>query len=694
MKNFRVITISFFITVFILLIQQFWPYKEHFNNDAGAQTLSHTSVIDKNNFITCQFIKTRDQDFLRYHYLFDKFDKELSERTFDTYFKLLDPHKIYFYASDILSFNEYRQTLGDYIQKGDCSFIEKVQSVYKKRMDESILLIKDILKTPFNYTIDEFLETDRKKITWSQSQAESKERLRKILKFFSLHMKDDESDRKTDERLLKKYEMIRKDLEQETPNEKHGKIINAFALSLDPHSSYLLPSEQDQFKIDFNLKLVGIGATLLNIDGYTTIDSIIPGGAAYHDKTLKKGDKIIAVDSGDGQGSQDVVDMRIDKVVQLIRGKENTKVKLSILRKLPNGSMKRFELSLIRTEIQVKEGQAKSDILIVNNKKIGVINLPSFYIDYGACRKDPKNCRSSANDMRREIEALKSKKVDGIVIDLRRNGGGDLLECAKITGLFIKKPIVVQIEGKYRDVNVLEEPSQPVFEGPVAVLISKLSASASEIFAGAIQDYGRGLILGDSRTFGKGTVQSVIDLPGSGKIESAGSLHVTIAKFFLASGRSNQERGVLSDITIPDITESLEISEQMTDYPLPYTVIKPAKDFRPMQNLDAVIARLKEQSQTRIKNSKEFQVVLNDIQEAKREDASLVSLKEKPKKKEAKESEAKKKKIRGKSTSEVILDSDIQLREAGYILLDFITPELKKESVNKSDSKKNNLRKK
>jgi carboxyl-terminal processing protease len=610
---------------------------QYFNIFPSFQLANSEENIKKNTkqnvaFLTCSSLSERAKDFLKYHYVFRNFDPELSKRTFDMFIKLLDPGKLYFTQSDINEFSKQEPDLFKNINNIDCRLISGENGIYeryKKRLEEATVLAKSALKENADFTKDEFIETDRKKIEWSKSSAELKDRWRKTIKFIVLNMKDSDDIEKIKTRLSKRYDMIKKDIESRSTDEVYSLFLNAFALSLDPHSSFLTPVDNAQFQMDFSLKFVGIGATLKGVDGYTIIDAIVPGGAAAKDGRLKKNDKIVAVDSGDGTGIQDVIEMDLGKVVQLIRGKEGTTVKLVILRKDLDGKMNRFNVLLKRAIVQIKDSEAKSEIMNLNNKKIGIINLPSFYIDYKGCQDNPNTCRSSSNDMNREIKKLKAAKVDGIIVDLRRNGGGDLSETQKIVGIFIKNPIVTQVEDREKQVRTLEfEVNDPPYTGPLAILVSKYTASASEILSGAVQDYGRGFILGDSRTFGKGTVQTVIEVPGTGGRATDGAIHVTIAKFFRPSGKSNQEKGVLSDVIIPDILDATDIGEKENDYALPYTTIKPTRDFKPERDLKDVISKLQKMSASRVEKTPEFKKIIEAIEKAQKDKNTLVSLKE------------------------------------------------------------------
>ena len=665
-------------------------------------------------FLTCSTLSDRMKDFLKNHYDFRSFNEELSKRTFDMFIKLLDPGKLYFTKEDISEFAKQEPSLFKNINNYDCRLITGENGIYeryKKRLNKATILAKSALNEKPDFTKEEFIETDRKKTEWANSPADLKDRWRKTIKFIILNMKDSDEIEKIKTRLSKRYDLIKKDVEGKSTDDIYSLFLNSFALSLDPHSSFLTPVDNQQFQMDFSLKFVGIGATLKGIDGYTIIDAIVPGGAAAKDGRLKKNDKIVAVDSGDGSGIQDVIEMDLSKVVQLIRGKEGTIVKLVILRKDLDGKMNRFTVTLKRAVVQIKDSEAKSDILNINNKKIGIINLPSFYIDYKGCQDNPSSCRSSSNDMLREVKKLKASKVDGIVVDLRRNGGGDLSETQRIVALFIKDPIVTQVEDKEKNVRTLSvEVKEPAYTGPLAILVSKYTASASEILSGAVQDYGRGLILGDSRTFGKGTVQTVFEVPGTGDRSTDGAIHVTIAKFFRPSGKSNQEKGVLSDIIIPDIIDATDIGEKENDYALPYTTIKASRDFKPERDLKEDISKLQKMSSERVDKSAEFKKIVDAINKARKDKNTLVSLKEnkdtKDKEKNVAQNSLKtkeKKIVNNKDTAskekekidklktsneelsflsededtpefstKVIRKNDIQLKEAANILLDEI----------------------
>ncbi|MEY2986752.1 MAG: hypothetical protein RJB13_273 [Pseudomonadota bacterium] len=654
-------------------------------------------------FLSCTTMQTRVRDFLKAHYKYRRFDEELSQRSYTRYFQMLDPGKNFFLAEDVKEFESVENQIPDLLGKNDCRFISDIYSLYLRRMDESLATIGEVLKTPMDFSIDETLETDRQKIGWSMSVEERRERWRKLLKFTALNMRETEKNWTViSNRITKRYALFKKTMQEKTSDEVHALFLNAFATSLDPHSQFMAPQDQDEFRVAFSLQLVGIGASLTQQDGYTTVESIIPGGAASRDGRLQKADKIIAVDAGDGNGFVDVIDMDLSKVVQLIRGEKGTIVKLQLLRKdALSNETKRELIELERDIVHLADSEARSDTMQIRGKKIGVINLPSFYIDYQGSKMGKPDYLSSSNHIDREIKKLMNENVDGIVLDLRRNGGGDLDECLRLTGFFIDKGPVVQVQNRDGSVESKDDPEEGVrYTGPLAVLISKQSASASEILAGAIQDYGRGLILGNSRTYGKATVQSVIDLPGSGGRDSDGAFKVTISKFFRPSGKSNQVVGVESDVQIPDVFEVSDIGEGENEFPLPHTTINPTPALRPVRDLKDIIEAVQKKSSARVRAAAGFKDIFAAIENARKEkDKTEVSLKApekplakvgdtqsstqiaangnvgvKPASDEQTGSISKKKhpQKNADTTNDVILASDAQLHEAGEILVDSI----------------------
>jgi carboxyl-terminal processing protease len=641
---------------------------------------------DQGTYLQCADIKRRVRDFVRTHYSFESFSEELSVRTWETFLRYLDPGKGYLLASDVAAMESFKKALPAEVQSGRCDFIYQSFNIMLQRMDDSLVIIRSILAKPFDYTLDESIEIDRSKLAWATSNEELRERWYKTLKFMNMGMEDTEKDNKVNvERLIKRYERDRKNFSERTTDEIHALFLNAFAAALDPHSSYFKPVDQEEFRINFALELVGIGATLSQRDGYTIVQELIPGGAAARDGRLKKDDKIILVDPGTGEGPVDVVDMDLGKVVQFIRGKKGTTVKLTILRKEASGEPSRHVIALERDVVKLADGEAKSDVMKVGNKTLGVVNLPTFYLDYQGSQRSSGDYRSSARDVQREIAALKKKNVDGIILDLRSNGGGDLSECQRLTGMFIEGGPVVQIQDRDRRVSSLDDPTpgSAVYDGPLLLLLNKQSASASEIIAGALQDYGRAIIAGNSRTYGKGTVQHVIDVPGRSGRPSDGAIKVTISKFFMPSGRSNQEIGVASDLTIPNVLDVFDFSEAKQDYVLKTSTIRPHRQFKPIIDWKPVLGDLKKQSQVRLEKAPEWKDTFESVAEATKEkERTTLSLKrEAPASTQDKaKAEAKKSKrtpsgdddedIPARGERKVVRADDLELAEAGRILVD------------------------
>lgn len=649
-------------------------------------------------YLTCPSVRNRVGGYLKQHYSFRKFTPELSQRTFQKLFQYLDPGKSFFLAQDIEQFRSYETTLDKAMARLDCSFITDTYTLFLQRVRESQPMVDAILGKTFDFTKDESIETDRKKIDWATTAEDLRERWRQQLKFMAMSLREAEPDAAEVTRKLKKrHELMRKAAEERTPDEIYDVFMKAFAFSLDPHSYHYTREELEDFEVNFKTALEGIGATLTSQDGYTVIDALIPGGPAARDGTLQSADKIIAVDSGDGSGFTNVVDMQLSKVVQLIRGKKGTTVRLTILRKGEDGEVTKFNTELVRDKVNIPDAVAKSRVIEVEKKRVGWIELPSFYIDYAACRVNRKGCRSSANDVLREIEKVKKENVDGIVLDLRFNGGGDLGECVRLVGEFIDEGPVVQVQDSRGEIDHLDDPEAGVvYSGPMVVLVSKQSASASEILAGAIQSYGRGLIVGDSRTYGKGTVQKVIELPGTGGAGSDGALKVTEQKFFLPSGSSNQSRGVVADLVVPSPMDGIEIGEEFNDYALPHSEIPSARGFTGIRDFTPLLAELRKRSQARIEKSEEFKNVFELIKKAK-EDETVFSLKidEKKEKKDKKDEKSVKSKKdanktddddkakkdprrKSRTSTDKSEDPDFQVIEAAHILLDAV--ELTKSS--------------
>jgi carboxyl-terminal processing protease len=594
--------------------------------------------------LDCKQARLLTQYYFKMHFTYTEFTDELSKRTLDLLVRAWDPGKLYFLQSDVDRFEkEYATEIDDLMGRADCKFIDDIVSVYGKRFEERQKGINEAVDMKHDFTVNEFMEVDRKKLPWAKTTDELQDRWRKRVKFQIMGLKETLTDSaKIKEKMVKRMDLIRKRHKETNSDQVMGIFLNAFASALDPHSDYMGPDELEDFRINTRLSLEGIGAVLRSEDGFTTIQSLVPGGAAALSGNVKVDDKIIAV-AQSNESPVDVIDMDLRDVVKLIRGKQGTEVKLTLVRE-EKGQNNQMQVALKRQKVQLTDRAAKSSVKIVKSGegadtkeiKVGVIVLPSFYMDFEGRQNKQKDFKSSAVDMKREIDRLKSQNVDVIVVDLRNNGGGSLDEAINVTGLFIKQGPVVQIRNSDGSSFVQEDKDPAVaWDGPLAVMINRQSASASEIFAGAIQDYGRGLIIGDSHTFGKGTVQNLNDVS-----EKLGAVKVTISKFYRPSGSSTQLRGVESDIVLPDLMDEIEMGEKFYDYALPWEKIKES-DYKPLNAVSAFTKKLKDASAARVATDAGFKQIADDIKTYKNGEMerSRISLKEKTAKEKAAEKE-------------------------------------------------------
>ncbi|MDR3237718.1 MAG: carboxy terminal-processing peptidase [Spirochaetia bacterium] len=606
--------------------------------------------------------------FLSMHVQYKSFDDELSERTMNNYIMILDYGKYYFYKSDIDSFNEHKTLLDDYIKDDDYHVIIDIYDVFKKRFGETMSIIDELLKAPYDFQIDEEIITDRDLVEYASNTTEMKERWRKSIKLQLLNYISAGKDiGYARNKLKKKFELLKKRTDEITRSDIFTKFINAWTMALDPHSNYLTQDENDDFRISMELKLEGIGVRLRSEDGFVLVDSIITGGAS--DKLpaqlqLKPNDKIVAV-SQDNDDWTDVIDMDLKDVVKLIRGKKGTTVYLTIMRDADeSGKPNRMAVPIKREEIKLQDSEAKYQIQVFgtgkNAVKIGYINLPSFYMD-------STGSKSSSGDMKNIFLSLSKENIQGLILDLRGNPGGLLNEAIEIAGLFIDNGPVVQIKDAAHSPVVYNDNDFGVsYSGPLVVLIDKFSASASEILAGAIKDYKRGLIVGSSNTFGKGTVQSYNELGGK-----RGAMKVTTHIFYQPSGTSNQLNGIVPDMTIPDMNSVWDIGENKSKYPLNWTPI-PSARFIPVNRVTPAIAvRLQTLSKNRIDSDKEFKELQTKIDKFKKQiSKKSISLKEESTMEKQREKELEKNRKESKQILD--LENDLFLREAFNVTIDYI----------------------
>jgi len=505
-------------------------------------------------------------------------------------------------------------------RKGDIAFAYEVFKTFLQRVDERVQLIDELLDMEHDFTADEEMISDPDMTRYPQTAAEARDRWRKRIKYDLLVLKVDEMEgQEARDKLHRRYHSIAKRLHQTDAEELREMYLTALTNAYDPHTSYMSPSTLENFEIMMRLELEGIGASLQSVDGYTVVKKIIQGGAADRDGRLKVEDKITGVGQGPEGEIVDIVDMKLSDVVKMIRGKRGTVVRLEVI---TGDTQARKVIDITRDKIELTDSEARGEVFTDGQKadgmpfKIGVIDLPSFYMDMTGARQGIPDFKSTTRDVRKILDDFNEKGVDAVVLDLRRNGGGSLTEAINLTGLFIDEGPVVQVKGTsgaaqpYNDLN----PGM-AWSGPLVVLVSKFSASASEILAGAIQDYHRGLIVGDHATHGKGTVQSLTDLGRQLFLlpNSLGALKITMQQFFRPSGDSTQNRGVLSDIELPSITTYLDVSESDLDYAMQFARVEPLEFKRTGYLDDALRTQLTQLSQRRVAESEDFRDVLKDI---------------------------------------------------------------------------------
>lgn len=559
------------------------------------------------------------------HYVPTLLNDDLSSRIYDTYIDDLDPSKSYFLKSDIEQFEAYRFDMDNALRRGNLVPAFEIFNRYHTRVIsrfEKVIANLEQGIDQFDFTVAEELEIDRENTPWASTEEELDELWRKRVKDAVLNLKltGKEPD-SIQELLLKRFKNRLSRSLQTNSEDVYQLYMNSFTKTYDPHTQYFSPRTSENFNINMSLSLEGIGAVLQLEDEYTKVVSLVPAGPADKAGELKPNDKIIAVGQGDDGEMVDVIGWRLDEVVQLIRGKKDTVVKLQIV---PNASKDKTTsrmIQIVRNKVELEEQSAQAEVIEIEQfghvNKIGVIDIPTFYVDFKALQKGDRNFKSTTRDVKRLINELTEQDVDGIVIDLRDNGGGSLQEAKMLTGLFIDRGPTVQIRSKSNRVDILDDRDiSVVYDGPLAVLVNRLSASASEIFAGAIQDYERGIIIG-SQTFGKGTVQSLLPL-------NRGQLKLTQAKFYRISGESTQERGIIPDIAYPNSYDPEAIGESTLEGPLPWDRIS-ATSFRRKHAINQYVPELRSLHHDRVSSNPEFSYLREAFayRKARSEDSSI-----------------------------------------------------------------------
>lgn len=625
--TFRSIRLNvLFICSFFLCLQWTTPLvAEPVSKTPRSALLSTNTPIDSKDFIrqvkpkriherTC----TQIVDTLRHrHYRKLPIDDLLSEKLLDRFLSELDKNRLYFLESDIRRFDAYRYTLDDHLKSGNLTAAFTIFNQYQQRIVERLVFLVNRLAEGLdniNLGLVESLETDREKAPWAQNPEELRDLWRKMFKNEVLKQKlAGKSISQIKKKLTRRYQSQLNRARQTVGEDAFRIYMNSLAMLFGPHSQYFSPHMSENFKIQMSLSLEGIGAVLQTEDEHTKVVRLVPAGPADKGKALMAGDRITGVGQGPTGEIVDVVGWRLDDVVELIRGEKGTVVRLEIL---PAGIEDNYQtkiISITRNTVKLEEQAAQKDLIELTHDgktyKIGVIDIPTFYLDFNAYHSGKSDYKSTTRDVKRLLQELVNEGVDGVVVDLRDNGGGALQEANDLTGLFIKKGPTVQVRNTNgRVTSIHDKNAAVVYNGPLVVVVNRMSASAAEIFSGAIQDYRRGIITG-SQTFGKGTVQSLLDL-------EHGQLKLTIAKFYRVSGDSTQHQGIIPDIRYPPIYDADIIGESAFPDALPWSKIKPVR-FRPYPDLAPYVEQMRQRHETRKSASPDFAYLMESIENLK-----------------------------------------------------------------------------
>lgn len=686
---------KYLVTLLPVLMLSFQP-----DSPSGASTLGDAplqsapmslTIDDLKPSISQEKVETLVAKLLTtYHYRKVRLNDSLSSVVWDNYLKEVDNSKTYLLASDVAAFEKYRYQIDDALVNGDLTAAYDLYNVFRKRYQERSDFIKQQLKTPFSFTADETFNTDREKATWPKSVEEQNELWRKILKNQELELRlGNRKDSAVVALMTQRYVNLDKAISRMKSADVFQMYMNSFAEALDPHTNYLSPSNADRFNQEMSQSLEGIGAMLREDGDYIRITDVLPGGPAFKSKLLNKDDKIAGVAQGDNGPMVNTMNWQVDDVVKLIKGPKGTVVRLQVISPNAIAGAPPKEIRLVREKIKLEEQRAKKEVIEVTDNgkpfKIGVINIPMFYRDFEGARKREEGFSSTTSDVKRFVEELKTEKVDGIVIDLRDNGGGSLTEAINLTGLFIPKGPVVQVRESTGETEVYTDPDPSVtYEGPMAVLVNRFSASASEIFAAAIQDYKRGIIVG-GQTFGKGTVQTLIDLNQwlPKEPEKVGQVKMTIQKFYRINGSSTQHKGVTPDIQLPSAFSAEEYGESSQPSALPWDQINSTRYEQARGLDDKILSRLRDRFDQRLKSDPELKQLAQDLADFKKaKENTVVSLQEAKRRKERDEAERKRAAANKVSQITAPVDEtgtatpkkkkDLYLNEAGLVLADYI----------------------
>lgn len=657
-----------------------------FSNSSNDTTLREKPVYGKQAKVISVLLAN-------YHFQKLQLNDSLSSAIFDAYLKALDNNRSYFLASDIASFEKYRNQIDDLTGSENVSPAFVIYKVFRKRFHERMNYVTtQLVNKEFDFTKDEYYDYDREKLPWAKTPQELNDIWTKSIKNQALSLKlSGKKPEEISKVIRERFDRYIKSSNQTTSDDVFEVYMNAIAEAYDPHTNYLSPRATDMFNQDMNQSLEGIGARLQTDGDYTKVNEILPGGPAEKSDLIHANDRIIGVGQGATGEVVDVVGWRIDDVVKLIKGPKGTQVRLQILPAESGISGQPVLISLIRDKVKLEDTKPKKKIVETtqNGKKLklGTIIIPSFSMDFAAYQKGDPDYNSTTRDVKRLLTELQAEGVDGIVLDLRNNGGGSLMEAISLTGLFIKNGPVVQVKSSTsRTAEVLTDDDPSItYNGPLVVLTNRFSASASEIFAGAIQDYHRGVIVGES-TYGKGTVQSVVPLDKYIQDEGVGSLKVTLQKFYRATGSSTQHKGVTPDIKLPSALSAEQFGESSNANALPWDEIKSALYQRtPMVN-DKVLTGLNRSYKERLKSDPYLNKFVNETNETRRNiEQKRISLNEATRKKEMEDAELRKAANHkmdvkldgeGRPVSAPLQLDDEYLREGLIILSDLITSKI------------------
>ncbi|MGD9328782.1 MAG: carboxy terminal-processing peptidase, partial [Cyclobacteriaceae bacterium] len=628
----------------------------------------------------------------KYHFRKMQIDDSISSIIFDNYVNGFDPNKIYFLQEDIDQFQKYRYSMDDGLRSGDLGAAFEIYNVFQSRYKERNEYAIQLIQEDFDYSKDEMIVIDRENSAWASTSEELDLYWRKYVKNEKLTriLNDTEEDKVT-ENLTKRYENLLNWLVKFKSDDVFQIYMNSVSEAFDPHTNYFLPITYDNFMIGMSQSLEGIGASLQSDNEYTKVAEILPGGPAFKSKLIMKDDRIVGVAQGEDGEMVDIIGWRLDEAVKIIRGPKGSIVRLRILKGEDGPTAKPVEISLVRDKIKIEEAAPKEEVMTIYRGskpyRIGVITIPSFYLDFEGYRRGDPDYKSTTKDVKKLLSKLENDSIDAILLDLRNNGGGSLAEAIELTGLFIPDGPVVQIKNTTGKVEVQkDEDDKLYYEGPLGVLINRFSASASEIFSGAIQDYRRGVVIGE-QSYGKGTVQNLLDIDRflPSWEEKPGQVKMTIAKFYRVTGSSTQNKGVTPDIELPSRFSAEDFGESALPSALPWDKINSSK-FKTMNSIDdQIIRKLAREHEKRLKDDPYLRELINLNDDFKKmQELSELSLNLEERKNQQKELEqinADREELYGTlregETNEVIFEEseveDAYLREGLNVVADWLT---------------------